>query len=1610
MRKHFKLLLALCTIAFVLAISAAAATDFTGYTPISDAGDLLKLMNSTEAITGKYYLTDDITLPANATQSPIGEPSGKSFGLATAETTIFDGNGHTVKGVDITGNSYIGFFGVVANAEIRNLTIEGKVTTKGSHSGALVGFAKTSIVIENCVNNCVFSSTSQTSTVGKCCGGILGNTEADTMKYLKISGCTNNATITASFEVGGIAGKIQSTSGATILIENCVNNGKVDAKYTGGTTKAGGILGTYTSANATSFTVTQCRNAAEVAGYYYMGGIIGELTGTDSSATSAYANAKFHVTKCWNDGTVTSTRTTSNQASQVGGIIGYVISVGDVCDCLNTGTISAKLRRVGGLFGESKTFLGAKNNLNRANILLNSVVDYSDDYVNSIGGYLAYKPYGINYYTGTLQGKVWSNDADSSYKSTQYNSTLFDDLNADSSWVNPVEPVLDVFKEAYCEKYGHASTSFSAGDSCVIFTCAICETEFYKDTTVETTVYVDETTGILAVNASADKDIGTSTVPFKSLTEAFEYAAIAAKVANSDVTINIVGTATLADSYETPDTEKTITVTGGTLHFGGAKIANRHLYLGGPVVFENIKFTSAAAEVRIYAQNNKLVMGEGIKMGNSSTATTNEEIPFTVNGIKMLVMGGFYSDLPTSGMATDITVRSGEYYIVAGWNYMSSAVATTGTSNVTVGKTDVNDTLKICDLAPFTIGTTLMTDDSTGTMVIDGDADIGRIIMSERSTSKNAYDVNYITHLILRGAISESYRNDYMAPYGFDITGGKLSDDSLGYHTFRIFTDGRAPAAVYAEHAFFGGDGFVADETLTTGGYKPVSAGGDTTMTQHTYMEYCATYMGGHNDGDDEDTLCDECGADLNCAHANAVPTVETESTCTVNGYEYTFCHDCGIMASDRDLPLNDNNHNYVWEAFDGGYRYVCTYNSEHVYCTYNSAVTEFYVSDNGKADGGFSASYPSNDFDSVMKLAAACGNDATVYIVGTVTLPDNDNTDYEVYIEPDHTNTITVCGYKDSLGVVKMGSRNTRLEYVLSGDTTFQQIEFNTGISTNYLYITAHHNHLVMGEKITTSTARYSDSTKSSSRLTVVGGCDNTIDSSACDKTDTHVTLHSGTYYMVVGGSSIKGCGLENGTVNIEVLGDITVGGVVTNKRGYVDRQFILGSYDANVGDINMVIDGNITCTNAFCIASYGVRTAGDVSITIKSGSLVDYSFSGRSESAIIYDEEFAANYKPTEDALATATVVIFPLGNTHSHATRGGVMKSVDNVYINYNANIYSTVQLAERFRLSLGGSDNFHMDVLPEKPCTSSSGMHTPSGVGTVVLEATCRGEGSKEYTCTVCGITYAENIARLDHSYGDEISFSEANCISPAINVKVCGNENCGYKLYTTSGEVATTHTYENGICVYCNASVQALCTADHSSIVGTPISVGCGDGFEYTCTALLYDADGNPVYDADGNHMTCGKTWTEIESADHKFGAYTVTVQPTATEPGIKTRTCKSCGKVETAIIYADGSAVSSSAIATDANGNLAGLDVVTNKLTSAEKSVLNALLQDTSYGSEVKVSYQVEGDSITNITYSIPLPVEYADMQNVQVIVKDDDGKLHVVQFTIDKGYIVFTF
>jgi len=281
-------------------------------------------------------LTADINLN-NQPWTPIGgdvnetpmslQISGNPF------RGIFDGNGHTISGLNISivpDNSnyrYIGLFGAAAGtrnnkAEINNLTVQGNITvtaadtdsvevgsiagicgcgaylsisncvskvnieltgTKGGTQAAgIVGYAVYPVDIIDCVNmgdiNGVFKSV----------GGILGFGRVDN----SIRCCCNMGNITGTVKVGGLAGTVSGE------IVNCYNAGCVTALSEDGRSEgSGGLFGVNSAGN--DLNVNNCFNVGTCNFSFenYTGGIYGNISANDIGEVS-FNNVYFLTGTC----------------------------------------------------------------------------------------------------------------------------------------------------------------------------------------------------------------------------------------------------------------------------------------------------------------------------------------------------------------------------------------------------------------------------------------------------------------------------------------------------------------------------------------------------------------------------------------------------------------------------------------------------------------------------------------------------------------------------------------------------------------------------------------------------------------------------------------------------------------------------------------------------------------------------------------------------------------------------------------------------------------------------------------------------------------------------------------------------------------------------------------------------------------------------------------------------------------------------------------------------------------------------------------------------------------------------------------------------------------
>lgn len=235
---------------------------------LSSGADLAYLANSVnggEAYSGKYFvLSKNINLNFKA-WTPIGKATTTPF------SGIINGNNNVISGINVEGDNYLGMFGVLYGATIKNLTVDGTVVGNKDTVGILAGQIQSGTTIETIIIRGRVTSKSSANTATGGVGGIAGNTVAKGDGAINIKDCINYAEINAPFTGSNMAGGIVgATNSQLIVIENCKNYGTINA--TG--TFAGGIVGLFRVCKVDT-KVTGCYNFGDINGNLQIGGIVG---------------------------------------------------------------------------------------------------------------------------------------------------------------------------------------------------------------------------------------------------------------------------------------------------------------------------------------------------------------------------------------------------------------------------------------------------------------------------------------------------------------------------------------------------------------------------------------------------------------------------------------------------------------------------------------------------------------------------------------------------------------------------------------------------------------------------------------------------------------------------------------------------------------------------------------------------------------------------------------------------------------------------------------------------------------------------------------------------------------------------------------------------------------------------------------------------------------------------------------------------------------------------------------------------------------------------------------------------------------------------------------
>lgn len=296
-----------------------------------------------EDLYGWYVLENDLDLSGIANWESIGEYEGP-YEFAPAEwwrhafKGIFDGQGHTIKGLRITApkGDKFGLFGTMADGEICNLTLEGAqlcFTAERPYGGPLVGIIKQDKGIA-AVRNCTITGTvvkvKTTNTEGTfhsftgLCGGIwngtLENNTVDGTIDVEVAGngggefyvgpyageaycdtrnCTANFDINVHFaqaQVNEYKAYIGGLQASATNVDGCTASGSIRLSGDCGSKQVyvGSLVGSErygTVANSTSYVTIDAPGAQ-------VGEIVGEFNAMYGAIGMAFGVTETKVVDC----------------------------------------------------------------------------------------------------------------------------------------------------------------------------------------------------------------------------------------------------------------------------------------------------------------------------------------------------------------------------------------------------------------------------------------------------------------------------------------------------------------------------------------------------------------------------------------------------------------------------------------------------------------------------------------------------------------------------------------------------------------------------------------------------------------------------------------------------------------------------------------------------------------------------------------------------------------------------------------------------------------------------------------------------------------------------------------------------------------------------------------------------------------------------------------------------------------------------------------------------------------------------------------------------------------------------------------------------------------
>ena len=192
-----------------------------------------------------------------------------------------------------------------------------------------------------------------------------------------------------------------------------------------------------------------------------------------------------------------------------------------------------------------------------------------------------------------------------------------------------------------------------------------------------------------------------------------------------------------------------------------------------------------------------------------------------------------------------------------------------------------------------------------------------------------------------------------------------------------------------------------------------------------------------------------------------------------------------------------------------------------------------------------------------------------------------------------------------------------------------------------------------------------------------------------------------------------------------------------------------------------------------------------------------------------------------------------------------------------------------------------------------CTS----HT-YGSAVITKQPTCTSEGTKTKTCTQCGATVTETIAKLSHSYTTTVV--APTCTTNGYTLHKCSVCGTSYKDSTTK---ATGHSYGNSVVTKqptCTSEGTAIKTCTKCNAIFTETIAKTSHKYADTVVAPTCTTNGYTLHKC----SVCGTSYKDstTKATGHSYGNSVVTKQPTCTSEGTAIKTCTKCNAIFTETI------------------------------------------------------------------------------------------------------------